>query len=122
MSIVKYGKNSYKVSIKKRIDGRIYRFDKRFKTMNEAKSAEAEFIHNLDKGLKPTKKISFALYGQRYIDSLDGISKRTKFSYQQKFNYLLPLDYSLQFVSKTKFVSTSSQRSFFCKSVFFVLG
>ena len=58
--------------------------------MNEAKSAEAEFIHNLDKGLKPTKKISFALYGQRYIDALDGISKRTKFSYQQKFNYLLP--------------------------------
>ena len=89
MTIKKRG-NTFAVSVKRTVDGKVYRFDKRFKTLKEAKIGEREFLYNLDVGKKPTKKISFALYGQRYIDSLDGVTKRTKFTYQQKFNYLLP--------------------------------
>ena len=88
MSIVKYGKNSYKATVTKTIDGETYRFDKRYKTRKEAQAGEREFLYNLDVGNKPTKSIEFVTYGQQYIDSLDGISARTKESYQQKFNYL----------------------------------
>ena len=88
MSIVKYAKNSYKVTVTKTIDGETYRFDKRYKTRKEAQVGEREFLYNLDVGNKPTKSIEFITYGQQYIDSLDGISARTKESYQQKFNYL----------------------------------
>ena len=88
MSIVKYGKDSYKATVTKTIDGETYRFDKRYKTKKEAQIGEREFLYNLDIGNKPTKDISFLKYGQPYIDSLDGISPRTKESYQQKFNYL----------------------------------
>ena len=88
MSIVKYGKNSYKATVTKTIDGETYRFDKRYKTRKEAQAGEREFLYNLDVGNKPTKDIDFIVYGQQYIDSLDGISARTKESYQQKFNYL----------------------------------
>ena len=87
MSIKKRG-TTYAVSIKRKIDGEIYRFDKRYQTLKEAQIGEREFLYNLDIGNKPTKDISFVKYGQSYIDSLDGISPRTKESYQQKFNYL----------------------------------
>ncbi|MFL2700371.1 MAG: tyrosine-type recombinase/integrase [Gammaproteobacteria bacterium] len=88
MSIIKCGTNSYRVSISKTIDGEIFRFDKRYKTRKEAQAGEREFLYNLDIGNKPTKCIDFVQYGQSYIDSLDGISDRTKESYQAKFNYL----------------------------------
>ena len=87
MSIKKRG-TTYAVSIKRKVDGEIYRFDKRYQTLKEAQIGEREFLYNLDIGNKPTKDISFVKYGQSYIDSLDGISPRTKESYQQKFNYL----------------------------------
>jgi integrase len=87
MSIKKRG-NTYAVSIKRKLDGEIFRFDKRYKTLKEAQAGEREFLYNLDIGSKPTKDIDFIVYGQQYIDSLDGISARTKESYQQKFNYL----------------------------------
>ena len=88
MSIIKYGTNSYKVSVSKTIDGETFRFDKRYKTRKEAQSGEREFLYNLDIGNRPTKNIDFVQYGQSYIDSLDGISDRTKESYQQKFDHL----------------------------------
>jgi ATP-dependent helicase/nuclease subunit A len=80
----------YDVNTVKYIDGVRYRYNKTFNTREEAKKGEREFLSNLDKGIKPTSNISFVEYGQRYIDSLDGISPRTKHSYQQKFEYLKP--------------------------------
>ena len=80
----------YDVNTVKYIDGVRYRYNKTFDTRDEAKKGEREFLSNLDKGIKPTSNISFVEYGQRYIDSLDGISPRTKHSYQQKFEYLKP--------------------------------
>ena len=87
MSIKKRG-NTYAVSIKRIVDGEVFRFDKRYQTLKEAKASERAFLYNLDIGNTPTKDISFLIYGQSYIDSLDGLSPRTKESYQQKFNYL----------------------------------
>ena len=78
----------FDVSITRTINGERFRFDKTFNSFKEAKASEREFLYNLDIGNKPTKDISFVKYGQSYIDSLDGISPRTKESYQQKFNYL----------------------------------
>ena len=70
----------YDVNTVKYIDGVRYRYNKTFNTRDEAKKGEREFLSNLDKGIKPTSNISFVEYGQRYIDSLDGISPRTKHS------------------------------------------
>jgi len=78
----------FDVSITRTIDGETHRFDKTFDTLKEAKANERAFLYNLDIGNTPTKDISFLIYGQSYIDSLDGLSPRTKESYQQKFNYL----------------------------------
>jgi ATP-dependent helicase/nuclease subunit A len=87
MSIKKRA-GKFDVSITRNINGERFRFDKTFDSFKEAKASEREFLYNLDIGNKPTKDISFLKYGQSYIDSLDGISPRTKESYQQKFNYL----------------------------------
>ena len=78
----------YDVTISKVIDGITHRFDKSFNTSSEAKKAEREFFYKLENGLKPNKETKFVVYGQQYLNSLDGISARTKHSYQQKFDYL----------------------------------
>ena len=87
MSIRKRGAK-FDVSITRTIDGERFRLDKTFNSLKEAQAGEREFLYNLDIGNKPTKSIDFVQYGQSYIDSLDGISDRTKESYQAKFNYL----------------------------------
>ena len=45
MTIKKRG-NTYAASIKRKIDGEIFRFDKRFKTLKEAQAGEREFLFN----------------------------------------------------------------------------
>ena len=88
MSITKRPNGKYFVSITRVIDGVTHRTNRTFKTSAEAKKYERDYLTSLDNNLIPTGDIKFNTYGQKYLNSLDGISPRTKHSYQQKFNYL----------------------------------
>jgi len=88
MSITKRPNGKYFVSITRVIDGITHRTNKTFRTSAEAKKYEREYLTNLDKGICQDENVKFVVYGQQYLDSLDGISARTKHSYQQKFDYL----------------------------------
>ena len=85
---IKKRNGKYDVSVTRTVKGQRYRFDRTFNTYKEAQKEERAFHHNCDEGKKPNKNVLFVIYGQNYIDNLDGISARTKQSYQQKFNYL----------------------------------
>ena len=88
MSITRRPNGKYFVSITRVVDDVTHRTNKTFKTSAEAKKYERDYLTSLDNNLIPTSDTKFIAYGQKYLDSLDGISPRTMHSYQQKFNYL----------------------------------
>ncbi len=88
MSITKRPNGKYFVSITRVVDDVTHRTNKTFKTSAEAKKYERDYLTSLDNNLTPTSDTKFITYGQKYLDSLDGISPRTVHSYQQKFDYL----------------------------------
>ena len=88
MSITKRPNGKYFVSITRVVDGVTHRTNRTFKTSAEAKKYERQYLTKLDKGIYQDENVKFVVYGQQYLNSLDGISARTKHSYQQKFNYL----------------------------------
>ena len=89
MSITKRPNGKYFVSITRVVDDVTHRTNRTFKTSSEAKKYERDYLTSLDNNLIPTSDTMFITYGQKYLDSLDGISPRTRHSYQQKFNYLI---------------------------------
>ena len=88
MSIRKWKGNRYRLDLKIRKDGEVFRLTKVVDSVKEAKQLEAEFRFKIDNELTVSKLTPFNIYGQQYIDNLIGISARTKHTYQQKFNYL----------------------------------
>jgi integrase len=88
MSIKKWKGNRYRLDLKIRKDGEVFRLTKVVDSVKEAKQLEAEFRFKIDNELTVSKLTPFNIYGQQYIDNLIGISARTKHTYQQKFNYL----------------------------------
>lgn len=88
MSIRKWKGNRYRLDLKIRKDGQVFRLSKVVNSVKKAKQLEAEFRYKIDNELIVTKLTPFNIYGQQYIDNLIGISARTKHTYQQKFNYL----------------------------------
>ena len=88
MSIRKWKGNRYRLDLKIRKDGQVFRLSKVVDSVKEAKQLEAEFRFKIDNELTVSKLTPFNIYGQQYIDNLIGISARTKHTYQQKFNYL----------------------------------
>ena len=104
MNLTEY-KDGFRVFCEKTINGTRHRKTGFVKTKREAKSFEAEFIANLNMG-KASPTMLLDLYGQNYIDNLDGLEQRTIDSYQCAFNRIKPyIKYKLNEVNADIWVS-----------------
>jgi len=82
-------KDGYRIFCEKTLKGIRHRKTGFVKNKTEAKVFESEFISQLNKGKKnPTMRLD--LYGQNYIDNLDGLEQRTIDSYQCAYNRIKP--------------------------------
>ena len=88
MSIKKWKNGGYRLDLKIRKEGEIFRLSKVVASVKEAKQLENEFRFRIDNELTVSKLTPFNVYGQQFIDNMNGISARTKHTYQQKFDYL----------------------------------
>ena len=73
MSITKRPNGKYFVSVTRVVDDVTHRTNRTFKTSSEAKKYERDYLTSLDNNLIPTSDTMFITYGQKYLDSLDGI-------------------------------------------------
>ena len=88
MSITRRPNGKYRVEVTIVKDNESYRLSKVVANKKEAKDIEADFRYKVNNELTISKVTPFNVYGQQFIDNMNGISARTKHTYQQKFNYL----------------------------------
>ena len=88
MNLTRY-KDGFRIFCEKTINGKRHRKTGFVKNKREAKLFEAEFIADLNKG-KKSPAMRLDVYGQNFIDNLDGLEQRTIDSYQCAFNRIKP--------------------------------
>ena len=88
MSISKRPDGKFRAEVTIVKDGESFRLAKVVATKKEAKDLEAEFRFKVNNELTVSKLTPFNIYGQQFIDNMNGISARTKHTYQGKFDYL----------------------------------